>query len=147
MVFAFIMLTLWLNSYLLLKGRRLLTGTQEVRFSEFDLLSFRVADQFVFLVITSLILILYGSNLGWADGELYGMMTLKCLAVLYFLHGLGVMIQVLSFWKIRGFLRIIIVALVIGIANWILAAIGLLDTWFDFRKKVVVGFKDKDIDK
>jgi len=147
MVFAFVMLTLWLNSYLLLKGRRLLTGTQEVRFSEFDLLSFRMPDQFVFLVIASLVLILYGENLGWVNGEIYGMMTLKCLAVLYFLHGLGVMIQVLSFWKIRGFLRIVIVALVIGIANWILSAIGLLDTWFDFRRKVVLGFKDKDLDK
>ena len=144
MVFAFVMLTLWLNSYLLLKGRRLLTGTQEIRFSEFDLLSYRVPDQFVLLVIASLILILYGKDLGWAQAHIYGMMTLKCLAVLYFLHGLGVMIQVLSFWRIRGFLRIIIVALTIGIANWILSAIGLLDTWFDFRKKVVLGFKDLD---
>jgi hypothetical protein len=147
MVFALVMLTLWLNSYLLLKGRRLLTGNQDVRFSEFDLLSFRVPELFIFLVIASLVLVLYGENIGWGDGEIYGMMTLKCLAVLYFLHGLGVMIQVLSIWKIRGFLRVIIVALVIGIANWILSAIGLLDTWFDFRKKVVLGFKDKDLDK
>lgn len=143
-VFSFFTIILWINGYLLFKAKRLIMGLGDGAFSEFDFLSYKVPDVFIWIVLVSLVATLWGTDLGYPNGSLFGTMTLKCLGVLYFLHGIGVLIQVLSLLKIQGFFRMMIVALVVTAANWLLAVIGLFDTWFDFRRKIFLGLQNKN---
>ena len=57
--------------------------------------------------------------------------------VFYFFQGFGVMSDLLTFLGIMGFFRSIMVMIVILMANYLIAAAGLFDNWFDFRKYFV----------
>lgn len=139
-LFSFIMMTLWVNGYLFFKANRIFNTGKVGAFSEFDFLSYRVSDYGVIFVLASLVLILWGEG-QWA---LHAQTVLKCLGVLYFFQGLGVLIQLLNFWGIRGFLRLFLLFTMVGLASWFVAGVGFLDTWFDFRKRVILGSHKKN---
>jgi hypothetical protein len=135
--FIGVFLMLWFNMFLSLKSRRLLLSGQDYPFSERNLLNFKVPFQFVFVLVVALVMAVWGSDLGFAAFESVGYTIIKCLGIFYFFQGFGVFSDLLSFLGIVGFFRTLIVMLVLFMANYIIAAAGLFDNWFDFRKYFV----------
>jgi hypothetical protein len=130
-------LMLWFNLFLVLKSRRLLLAGQDYPYSERNLLSFKVPFGFVILLALGLVLAVWGEDLGIKFSELIGFTIIKCLGIFYFFQGFGVFSDLLNFLGVMGFFRTVIVMLVVFTANYLIAAAGLFDNWFDFRKYFV----------
>lgn len=135
--FVGVFLMLWFNMFLVLKSRRLLLSANDYPYSEKNLLNFKVPFGFVMLLAVGLALAIWGKEIGYQYSEAIGFTIVKCLGLFYFFQGFGVFSDLLSFLGIMGFFRSIIVMVVIFMANYLIAAAGLFDNWFDFRKYFV----------
>ena len=134
--FIGVYLMLWFNMFLVLKSRRLLLAAESYPYSEKVLLNFKVPFGFVIVLVGGLALAVLGDQLGQGY-EMWGFTIIKCLGIFYFFQGFGVFSDLLSFLGIMGFFRTLIVMVVIFMANYLIAAAGLFDNWFDFRKYFV----------
>jgi hypothetical protein len=134
--FIGVFIMLWFNMFLVLKSRRLLLSANDYPFSERVLLNFKVPFAFVLVLVAGLVLAVWGQDFG-ASFENWGLTIVKCLGIFYFFQGFGVFSDLLSFLGIMGFFRTLIVMVVIFMANYLIAAAGLFDNWFDFRKYFV----------
>ncbi len=135
--FMGVFLMLWFNIFLALKSRRLLLSGQDYPYSEKNLLNFKVPFAFVPVLIVGFVLAIWGNQLGFGNLEPVGITIIKCLGLFYFFQGFGVMSELLTFLGIMGFFRSLMVMIVILMANYLIAAAGLFDNWFDFRKYFV----------
>ncbi len=135
--FIGVFLMLWFNMFLVLKSRRLLLSAQSYPFSEKNLLNFKVPFGFVLVLAIGLVMAVWGDEIGVGYYELIGMTIIKCLGIFYFFQGFGIFSDLLTFLGIMGFFRSLIVMIVIFMANYLIAAAGLFDNWFDFRKYFV----------
>jgi len=135
--FIGVFIMLWFNMFLVLKSRRLLFAGNDYPFSEKNLLNFKVPFGFVILLVVGLILAIWGNEIGMQYSEVVGYTIIKCLGIFYFFQGFGVFSDLLNFLGIGGLFRALIVMIVIFIANYLIAAAGLFDNWFDFRKYFV----------
>lgn len=135
--FIGVFLMLWFNMFLVLKSRRLLLSGQDYPYSERNLLNFKVPFEFVFLLVAGFVLALWSADMGYPNLEPVGFTIIKCLGIFYFFQGFGVFSDLLTFVGIAGIFRALIVMLVILMANYLIAAVGLFDNWFDFRKYFV----------
>ncbi len=135
--FIGVFLMLWFNMFLALKSRRLLFAGTDYPYSEKNLLNFKVPFGFVPLLALGLIMAIWGDKSGIPYSEVWGYTIVKCLGIFYFFQGFGVFSDLLNFLGIMGFFRTIIVMMVIFMANYLIAAAGLFDNWFDFRKYFV----------
>lgn len=134
--FIGVYLMLWFNMFLVLKSRRLLLAAEDYPFTERALLSFKVPFGFVLVLVAGLVLAVWGQEFG-ASFESWGVTIIKCLGIFYFFQGFGVFSDLLSFLGVMGFFRTVIVMVVIFTANYLIAAAGLFDNWFEFRKYFV----------
>lgn len=132
-LFISIFFTLWVNLYLTLNVRNSL-GKGLTTFSEQDLLNFKVPDHVIWLVIATLIMAVWGGDLGYSWMEPIGMTLLKCLGIFYFFQGFGVYIEFLNFFNVKGFLRTFLIVITVVSANQLVAAIGLFDMFINFRR-------------
>lgn len=132
--FIGVFLMLWFNMFLVLKSRRLLLSGNDYPHSERELLNFKVPFAFVGLLAVGLALAVWGKDFGSVGYENLGFTIIKCLGIFYFFQGFGVFSDLLNFIGVSGFFRTLIVMLVIFSANYLIAAAGLFDNWFDFRK-------------
>ena len=128
--------------FMVLKSRRLLFSGNDYPHSEKNLLQFQVPFALVPLLIVGLVLAVWGKDLGQLWYEDAGMNIIKCLGLFYFFQGFGVLSDLLSFLGILGFWRSIVVMAVVFIASTFVAAVGLFDNWFDFRKYFVKKIKN-----
>ncbi|HXH74950.1 MAG TPA: DUF2232 domain-containing protein [Bacteriovoracaceae bacterium] len=135
--FIGVFLMLWFNMFIVLKGRRLLLSGHDYPYSERNLLNFKVPFPFVFVLVLALVMAVWGEDLGFASFESLGFTIIKCLGIFYFFQGFGVFSDLLNFLGVAGFFRSLIVMVVIFLANYMIAAAGLFDNWFDFRKYFV----------
>lgn len=135
--FMGVFLVLWFNMFLALKSRRLLLSMHDYPYSERNLLNFQVPFPLIFLLVIALALAIWGGDLGHGAFETVGFTIIRCLGIFYFFQGFGVLSELLTFLGIMGFFRTVIVMMVILMANYIIAAAGLFDNWFDFRKYFV----------
>ncbi len=135
--FMGVFLMLWFNMFLALKSRRLLLSAQDYPHSEKNLLNFKVPFALVPVLVVGFVLAIWGNNMGALNWEPVGLTIIKCLGIFYFFQGFGVMSDLLTFLGIMGFFRSIMVMIVILMANYLIAAAGLFDNWFDFRKYFV----------
>jgi hypothetical protein len=135
--FMGVFLMLWFNMFLTLKSRRLLLSAQDYPHSEKNILNFKVPFGFVPLLVVGFVLAIWGNSFGYGNLEPVGLTIIKCLGIFYFFQGFGVMSDLLTFLGIMGFFRSIMVMIVILMANYLIAAAGLFDNWFDFRKYFV----------
>lgn len=135
--FIGVFLMLWFNMFLALKSRRLLLSAQDYAYSEKNLLNFKVPFGFVLLLMVGFVLAIWSSDFGYGQYETLGYTIIKCLGIFYFFQGFGVFSDMLSFLGIMGIFRSLIVMMVIFMANYLVAAAGLFDNWFDFRKYFV----------
>lgn len=136
-IFIGVFLMLWFNMFLVLKSRRLLLSANEYPYSERNLLNFKVPFGFVIVLAIGLVLAVWGKDLGISYSEVIGYTIVKCLGIFYFFQGFGVFSDLLTFLGVMGFFRTLIVMVVIFTANYLIAAAGLFDNWFDFRKYFV----------
>lgn len=135
--FIGVFLMLWFNMFLVLKSRRLLLSAQDYTYSEKNLLNFKVPFGFVLLLVAGFILAIWSEDFGFGQYETLGYTIIKCLGIFYFFQGFGVFSDMLNFLGIMGLFRSLIVMMVIFMANYLIAAAGLFDNWFDFRKYFV----------
>ncbi len=135
--FIGVFLMLWFNMFLVLKSRRLLLSGTEYPYSEKNLLNFKVPFGFVMLLAVGLALAVWGNQIGYQYSEMIGFTIIKCLGIFYFFQGFGVFSDLLSFLGIVGFFRALMVMFVIFTGKYLIAAAGLFDNWFDFRKYFV----------
>jgi hypothetical protein len=136
-LFMAVFLIIWFNMFLVLKSRRLLFSGNVFPFDEKTLLRFRVPFGFVLILVVGFVLAIWGDKLGTDAYEMIGFTMIKCLGIFYFFQGFGVLSDLLSFLGVTGFFRTLIVMITIFLANYLIAAAGLFDNWFDFRKYFV----------
>lgn len=132
-----VFLMLWFNMFLVLKSRRLLLSGNSYPYSERNLLNFKVPFLFVPVLAVGLVLAIWGDQIGNGSFEFLetlGLNIVKCLAIFYFFQGFGVFSDLLNFLGVVGLFRTLIVMLTVFMANYLIAAAGLFDNWFDFRK-------------
>ena len=136
-IFIGVFLMLWFNMFLALKSRRLLFSGQDYPHTEKELLNFKVPFGFIIVLAIGLVLAVWGDSFGTLPFESIGFTVIKCLGIFYFFQGFGVFSDLLNFLGISGFFRSLIVMITIFMANYLIAAAGLFDNWFDFRKYFV----------
>lgn len=126
-------LMLWVNLFFLLKSNRLIAKMNQVKYSEKTLLDFKMPDFAVWIVITALVGVLFGAEYGeWIP--VIGETVLKVLGIFYFFQGFGIYLAFLDYVKLTGFLRSFVVVITIFTAGQVLAVIGLVDMFVNFKK-------------
>ncbi len=128
-----VLLTLWINLFLLLKSNRLVNKFKNIKYSESYLLNFKVPDEGIWFVIASLALTLWGDKLG-AWYAVIGLTGLKTIGVFYFFQGFGIYLAFLDYVNLTGFFRSLLVVLTVFTAGTLLAIVGLADMFIDFKK-------------
>lgn len=136
-IFIAMFIMLWFNMFMVLKSRRLLFAGNDYPHSEHDLLRFQVPFAWISLLVVGLVLATWGQDLGQLWYEDAGMNIIKCLGLFYFFQGFGVLSDFLSFLGIVGFWRSLLVMSIIFLGSTVVAAVGLFDNWFEFRKYFV----------
>lgn len=124
-----IMITVWMNQLL---GNIILIKTRPERAAWPEYRNWLVPDKFVWVLITAGIILLIGS------GTLRDLGLCVCFisGVIYFFQGLAILFHYFNKWKIPNLLRIIMVLVIIiqTMAFLLVAVVGLIDTWKDFRQ-------------
>lgn len=126
-------LLLWFVLYLLLKYKRLKYGLEKDQYTDHDLLNFKVPDHYIWLVIISLGLLIWGNEIGEWHTSL-GHFLIQSLGAFYFFQGFGLYMAFLNFVNFYGFLRVVLVSITVFTAGSIIAILGLFDMFIDFRK-------------
>ncbi len=132
--FISIFLGIWFNLYMMLRGATALKLKFNYPYRLRHLTYFKMPSWSVYVVI--LILGVYAlpkeymipGVSTWAKGLVY------VLGSFFFLQGFGIYLDYLSFVKVKGFFRSILIALTVVFANVVISAVGIFDMWFDFRK-------------
>lgn len=125
-------LIVWANLFLLLKSKRTMLGAK-LPYTDYDLLHFKNPDSLIWAVIVALALAVFGEEFH-PEAPAIGMVALMGLGVFYFFQGFGLYLSFLSFLRIGGFLRTILVILTVMMAAQVLALFGLFDMFVNFRK-------------
>lgn len=131
--FIAVFLMIWVNLFLCLKINRMMFPIRGA-YTELDLINFKVPEHFIWPVIISLALSIWGSELGNEWYSEIGITTLKCLGIFYFFQGFGIYLDFLNFIKLGGFLRTLLVMFTVLTASQLLALVGLFDMFINFRK-------------
>lgn len=135
-----IFIMLWINMFFALKISRFIrlgitpTLQQQGNFyTEQDLLKFKMPDFAIWIVIGFLGVYLGGEYLGgyWEDVGLTG---LKVIGVFYFFHGFGIYLAYLDKHQVYGFFRSLLVVFTVATISWLIALLGVIDVFVDFRK-------------
>lgn len=128
--------TLWANMLLVLRSRKMFIPRTVYPFSDHHLIRFKVPEQAIWGVIVSLILVVFGADLGGRWTEVAGFTMLYTFGVFYFFQGFGLYLDLLTMMKIVGFIRFFLVGITLVTASKLLAALGLFDMFFNFRKRM-----------
>ncbi len=131
--FMALFFVLWVNLYLALRTRRLLHLSKEFTYSEQDLLNFKVADQFVFVLIGALVLAIWGDD-WFSYGSTVGLTLIKALGIFYFCQGFGIFVRFLNLWRIFGLFRTLMIMFIVLTSAWLVALVGLFDMWVNFNR-------------
>lgn len=126
-------LVLWFVLFLLLKYQRLKNGVDKEQYSDKDLLHFKMPDQYIWLVIIGMGLLIWGDEIGQWHASL-GHFIIQSLGAFYFFQGFGLYIAFLNFVNFYGFFRVLLVSITVFTAGSLIAIIGLFDMFVDFRK-------------
>ena len=102
-------------------------------------MQFKMSDFFIWPVILAFLLAFSGTyyDLGSEWYEIIGMTALKVFGVFYFFQGFGIYSSFLDAFNVRGFLRSLLMVFTIIAAYWMLALIGMFDTFVNFRKLIL----------
>lgn len=133
---------LWANMFLSLKSRRMVVHSDVNHYSELSLLNFKMPFYWVYAVVLGFVFYLGGSEYIAPWSTPLGLSILRVIGTFYFFQGFGVMTNALDQFGVVGFLRTLIVMGIILFAPYMVAGLGLFDTWFDFDTKLKKKFKE-----
>lgn len=102
--------------------------------SQLKLLEFRVPDFFIWIAMGAFLLTMENFNVKVL--EILGMNIVNVATVLYFFQGLAILEVSLRSFKAGALLRAAIYLLLVGQLFPMVSAIGLIDYWVDFRKRL-----------
>lgn len=102
--------------------------------SQLKLLEFRVPDFVIWIAMTAFLLTMENFNVKAL--EILGMNIVNVVTVLYFFQGLAILEVSLRTFKAGALLRAAIYLMLIGQLFPLVSAIGLIDYWVDFRKRL-----------
>ena len=146
-IFAMVFFTTWLNIFLLLRSSIIWKRIVGYEYNLRDYIFFKVRDYLIWPLIASLTLVIGGEYILGAELVFVGWNVLICLGTFYFLQGFGIFWEALNFMKIFGFFRsfIIFIGFIVLTKFFVtmIAALGVFDLWFNFRKY----FKKQELDK
>lgn len=137
--FGAVILTLWINLLLLLRSHQFSGILGRYQYTERSLLTIKMPEKAVWLLIPSLVAAIWGQDLGLSAEQnsivtQIGMTGMSCLGVFYFLQGLGIYIDFLNSMSLWPFFRLFLLVFTVMTAHWILALLGLFDLWVDWRR-------------
>lgn len=134
-IFVGVLLSFWVGTFVALRMAPLWKPFHDYKFNTKTLTSFQLPYYIVWPLIIGLVLTvghLYEFFGPWA--EVLGFNTLLMLGIFYFFQGFGVLSELLTHWHFFGFLRSMVIFFAVIMAYQVLALVGVLDTWVDFRK-------------
>jgi hypothetical protein len=134
-IFVCVLLSFWIGTFVALRMAPLWKPFHDYEYDIKTLTSFQIPFQVVWPLIIGLVFAVghaYGFFGDWA--EVLGFNTLLILGVFYFFQGFGVFSELLTYWKFFGFLRSMVIFFAVILAYQILALVGVLDTWVNFRR-------------
>jgi hypothetical protein len=134
-IFIGVFISFWVGTFVALKMGPLWRTIHAYPFQLNALTSFKVPFQMVWPLIAALIITvghLYGYMDSWA--EVVGFNALLIMGVFYFFQGFGILSDLLNYWRIFGFFRSMVIFFTVVMGYQILAILGVLDTWVDFRR-------------
>lgn len=102
--------------------------------SQLNLLEFRLPDFFVWIAMGAFLLTMVNFNLKAL--EILGLNIVNVMTVLYFFQGLAILEVSLRALKAGAFLRAGVYIILVGQLLPLVSAIGLIDYWVDFRKRI-----------
>ena len=133
MIFVVTFFSLWASLFLVLRNDLIWKLKHAYPYGINDLIRFKAPDFFLFPLIGGLALTLLGDIVG--DGFfVLGQNILYGVGVFYFFQGFGVYIQFLDFARIFGFLRTLLVMMMLLFAFRLIVLIGIFDVWVNFPK-------------
>jgi len=138
-LFTGICFSIWGSLMIILRNSLVWSKVIAYDFDIQDLVSFKSPYVFVYPLIVGLVLMLIGPQQG-IPFDVIGGNIVYCLGVIYFFQGFGVFSDLLTHWNVFGVMRSFVTILFILTAWKVLAIVGVLDTWINFRKF----FKDKN---
>ncbi|MDA9793318.1 YybS family protein [Bacteriovoracaceae bacterium] len=133
-LFVSVFFMLWTNLFLVLRSRRVLIKAKSFAYSEKTLLTFKVPEFFIWIVIPSLVLAIWGEESLGNTSSIVGTTLVYCFGVFYFFQGFGILIRLLDRAGIYGFIRTLLVMFLVVSLHWALALVGLFDMWVDFSR-------------
>jgi hypothetical protein len=101
------------------------------------LVLFRVPDYCVWIVISLLLMLILGQQMGLPNIEQFAYLGLPVMGLFYFFQGFGLYYQFIHSIQINRFFRTLLLLLMVTAAYKFLAIIGFLDVWINFRKYLV----------
>jgi len=134
-IFIGIFLSFWVGTFVALKMAPLWKPFHSYPHTIKKLTNFKVPFEVVYPLIAGLVLAVGASYefVGpWAD--IVGFNILLMLGIFYFFQGFGVLSELLNYWRVYGFFRTMVVFFAVIMAYQVMALVGVLDTWVDFRK-------------
>ncbi len=134
-IFIGVFLSIWVGTFVVLKLGPLWRVSHNYPYNVKSLTSFKVPFTFVWPLIGGLILAVgnvYGQLGDWA--EVVGFNILLMLGIFYFFQGFGILSDLLNKWRIFGFFRTMVIFFSVIMGYQVLALVGVLDTWVDFRR-------------
>ncbi len=137
-LFVGVFFVLWLNMFLLLRGIRGVLIFTDYPYRDRDLMGFKLPDLLVWGVIAGLALFLGADYFGLGkNAETLGMTVLYCLGIFYFFQGVGVLMFTMNIFRFPAMMKSFILMLMIVTIPWLLAGLGVFDTWADFRTLIL----------
>ncbi|MCF8059669.1 MAG: YybS family protein [Bacteriovoracaceae bacterium] len=134
-IFVGVLLSFWVGTFVALRMAPLWKPFHDYEYDIKTLTGFQMPFQVVWPLIFGLVLAVghaYGFVGDWA--EVLGYNTLLILGIFYFFQGFGVFSELLTYWQFFGFLRSMVIFFAVIMAYQILALVGVLDTWVNFRR-------------
>lgn len=102
--------------------------------SQLKLLEFRVPDFVIWIAMSAFLLTMENFNVKAL--EILGMNIVNVVTVLYFFQGLAILEVSLRSFKAGALLRAAIYLILVGQLFPLVSAVGLIDYWVDFRKRL-----------
>lgn len=134
MTFIGIYLGLYLCLMIVLRNNVLWKKVNVYPYDMKDLIRFQVPFQLIYFVIFGLVLLMGHVYLGGETAKLAGSNILYCMGIFYFFQGFGIMLDFLTWLKVKGFFRSILVVITLWTAWRIIVLVGLFDLWANFRR-------------
>ena len=124
----------WVHQLLLLRTARFLPGGAGYTWGIENQMTWKTPEVMVWAVILCFLGVLLGDRVTVFPVAVISLEFLRAIAVFYFFQGFGVYSRFLDWIRIPGLFKTALVVMVVVLAAWSLALMGIFDTWFDFSK-------------